>query len=132
MKHSYRNRIIFAVLAVGTIMTAMHAVTEKDNATADTTSISTDSPTMGSLQKDLIAYLMKSILKLDLAAKNTWRMLQMSVCMIMQILNLQSCQIIMTFNSIAQNICINWTNSKLKGYYLFLALNLQRNFCQKP
>ena len=57
MKHSYRNRIIFAVLAVGTIMTAMHAVTEKDNATADTTSISTDSPTMGSLQKDLIAYL---------------------------------------------------------------------------
>lgn len=36
MKHSYRNRIIFAVLAVGTIMTAMHAVTEKDNATADT------------------------------------------------------------------------------------------------
>lgn len=47
MKYSYRNRIIFAVLAVGTIMTAMHAVTEKDNATADTTSISTDSPTMG-------------------------------------------------------------------------------------
>lgn len=57
MKASRKNKIIFAVVAVGVIGTAIYAVSEKNADTTDHISAITSSPTMGSLQNDLLDYL---------------------------------------------------------------------------
>lgn len=57
MKGIHRNKIILAVLAVGIIGTAIYAVSEKNADATDNISAMTSSPTMESLQNDLIDYL---------------------------------------------------------------------------
>lgn len=57
MKGIHRNKIILAVLAVGIIGTAIYAVSEKNTDATDNISAMTGSPTMESLQNDLIDYL---------------------------------------------------------------------------
>lgn len=57
MKGIHRNKIILAVLAVGIIGTTIYAVSEKNADATDNISATTGSPTMESLQNDLIDYL---------------------------------------------------------------------------
>lgn len=57
MKGIHRNKIILAVLAVGIIGTTIYAVSEKNTDATDNISAMTGSPTMESLQNDLIDYL---------------------------------------------------------------------------
>lgn len=57
MKGIHRNKIILAVLAVGIIGTAIYTISEKNTAATDNISAMTGSPTMGSLQNDLLDYL---------------------------------------------------------------------------
>ena len=56
MKGIYRNKIILAVLVIGSIGTAIYVASEK-NAATDNNSAMTGSPTMESLQNDLLDYL---------------------------------------------------------------------------
>lgn len=56
MKEIYRNKIMLAVLVIGSIGTAIYVASEK-NAATDNNSAMTGSPTMESLQNDLLDYL---------------------------------------------------------------------------
>ena len=56
MKGIHRNKIILAVLVIGSIGTAIYVASEK-NAATDNNSAMTGSPTMESLQNDLLDYL---------------------------------------------------------------------------
>lgn len=67
MKNSLKSGVVFAVLATTFVLISIHlitknnsVITEKDGETFDKNMIVEDSPTMGSIQNDLIEYLRKN------------------------------------------------------------------------
>ena len=125
MKGIYRNKIILAVLVIGSIGTAIYVASEK-NAATDNNSAMTGSPTMESLQNDLLDYLKENHPEIRFGSQKYIDYVS-DVCILAE----ADPEIMKIFNFTVRNTCMNWMNSRSKESFLSSVSNHLKIFCQK-